>query len=141
MQQRRGVQLGTKHGGDVVVGHLAEQNRSAREGRQVNSLKGRQVRPKTVEQCAHRGGVGRVGSHFDEVRPSRCEAVGQLLQGARFPGHRDDRFGPHPRELSDQMRSDVAGSPDDKLAGLRLEFHFPPPAPMTRCPAPSSTSA
>ncbi len=73
----------------------------------------------SVEQCGHRGLVGGIGGDLDQRRPRRRQAPGQFMQArAGVSRYRDDRRCPHVGELLDQVRADVAGRADDKVAGV-----------------------
>ena len=56
--------------------------------------------------------------------PHFGKALRQFVQArARVAGHRDNGFGAHLSELTDQVRPDVAGGPDDQLTGVGVQRH------------------
>ena len=104
VQHRYRVQLGAEHGVHVVVGHLAEQRRPARQRGQIDPVQWGKVGPESFEQRRHRGLVRRIGSNLDELGPARRQGWTPVRRVAGpLPGHRDDRRGTHLGELSDQV--------------------------------------
>ena len=89
----------------------------------VDALQRRQVGAEPVEQRAHRGFVGGVGGHRDEVTSPLRQGFRPVRAGAE-PGLRDTAtmvLAPISAELADQVRPDVSGGPDDQLAGVGVQ--------------------
>ena len=71
MRYTEGIQLRTKHDGDILVGHAGQRHRSAGESRQIDALKSREIGTEPLEERRHSNFVCGVSSDLDEGRPRR----------------------------------------------------------------------